>query len=179
MMQWSRQADITYSLSRSDGLFSSTRIIGRAMDLVNGHETLFWRSATVVLSQSLTPASSPRERLVWCQESLGQLCAWSKKAFGSILCVLRSDWSLRWLDVCICTNGLRVRGSWTLSRAGFGGWSGLRPDKVHSEVQGPSAPGRVRFAPSLRMSIRNVQIQTRMRCRLSKERVAQTSRKSH
>ena len=25
-------------------------------------------------------------------------------AFGRILCLLRSNWSLRWLDVCICTN---------------------------------------------------------------------------
>ena len=27
-----------------------------------------------------------------------------QRAFGGIFCLLRSDWSLRWLDVCICTD---------------------------------------------------------------------------
>ena len=27
-----------------------------------------------------------------------------RRAFGGILCLLRSNWSLRWLDVCICTD---------------------------------------------------------------------------
>ena len=27
-----------------------------------------------------------------------------QRAVGGILCLLRSDWSLRWLDVCICTD---------------------------------------------------------------------------
>ena len=27
-----------------------------------------------------------------------------QRAFGGILSLLRSDWSLRWLDVCICTD---------------------------------------------------------------------------
>ena len=48
-------------------------------------------------------ASSSRGRLTWFQESHGQLCA-ERRAFGGILCLVRSDWSLRWLDVCICTD---------------------------------------------------------------------------
>ena len=27
-----------------------------------------------------------------------------QRAFGGSLCLFRSDWSLRWLDVCICTD---------------------------------------------------------------------------
>lgn len=64
----------------------------------------FWRSATRVRSRSLTPVSN----------SLGLLCLvsgqpWSavrqeQRAFGSILRLLRSHWSLPWLDVCICTD---------------------------------------------------------------------------
>ena len=31
-------------------------------------------------------------------------CAHGAKSFGGILCLLRSDWSLRWFGVCICTD---------------------------------------------------------------------------
>ena len=29
-----------------------------------------------------------------------------QSAFGGILCLFRSDWSLRWLDVCVCPDAL-------------------------------------------------------------------------
>ena len=45
------------------------------------------------------------------------------------------------------------------------------------EAPGLSVPDRVRFAPLLRMSIWIVQVQTRIRSRLPKEKVARTSRK--
>ena len=50
------------------------------MELVNGHESCFvWRSAIVLLSQSLMPASNVRWRLIWLQESHGQQCVWNKE----------------------------------------------------------------------------------------------------
>ena len=60
--------------------------------------SLSWRSAIVVLSRSLAPASSSRGRLTWFIESVVHT------GFGRILCLLRSDWSLRWLNVCIGTD---------------------------------------------------------------------------
>ena len=49
------------------------------------------------------PASSSRGRLTWFQESHGRLCVWNRE-HSVAFCLLRSDWSLRWLDVCICTD---------------------------------------------------------------------------
>ena len=57
---------------------SRRHIRGRAMGLVNGIESSL-TVRNVELSQSLMPASSSRGRLIWFQESLGQLCVWSKQ----------------------------------------------------------------------------------------------------
>ena len=74
------------------------------MKLVNGHESflaLSNRGAPSVLDASFKFARA------FCLVS-GK--PWStvrmeQSAFdGGILCLLRSDWSLRWLDVCICTD---------------------------------------------------------------------------
>ena len=105
------------------------------------------RSAIVWLSQFLTPASSSRGRLIWSPESRGQMCVWSK---DGILCLLRSDWSLRWLNVCICTDTsekashsrfVKDAASWRRrlgeSQSGQGFRRSLR-----------SIPRRVLFAPS-------------------------------
>ena len=43
----------------------------------------------------------------------------------------------------------------------------------------PSVPGRVRSSPSRRMSVRNVQVRTRMRCPVPERRVARTSLMCH
>ena len=75
-----------------------------------------------------------------------------QNAFGGILCLLRSDWSLRWLDVCICTDASEM-GFAFASREGcreLASEAGRvsEPDKVQEKLQGPSVPGHVRFAPS-------------------------------
>ena len=51
---------------------------------------------------------------------------------------------------------------------------GSQSGQGSSEAPGQSVPCRVRFAPLLRMSILHIQDQTRMNCRLPKERVART-----
>ena len=64
-----------------------------------------WRSAIVERLRSLMPASNLRGRFAWFQESQWSTVRMEQSAFdGGILCLLRSDWSLRWLDVCICTD---------------------------------------------------------------------------
>ena len=58
----------------------------------------------MVLSQSLTPVLCWHGRRTWCQESHGQPCARNREHSGGILCLFRSDWGLRWLDVSIRTD---------------------------------------------------------------------------
>ena len=84
------------------------------MELVNGHEfflAVSSRGALSILDASFKFARA--SHLVsgepWSTVHLEQ------RAIGRILCFLRSEWSLRWLDACICTDAsekmLRVRGS--------------------------------------------------------------------
>ena len=96
-----------------------------------------------------------------------------QKAFGEILCVLRSDWSLIWLDVCICTECVRKRvllhgsaGCRELAPKVGGSWSG----QGSREAPGPFVPDRVRFALSRQMSAWSVHVRTKMRCLLPEER---------
>ena len=96
-----------------------------------------------------------------------------QKAFGEILCVLRSDWSLIWLDVCICTDASEKGFSFTvlqdvvsLPRKLAGSWSG----QGSREAPGPFVPDRVRFALSRQMSAWSVHVRTKMRCLLPEER---------
>ena len=76
----------------------------------------FLRSAIVVLSRSLTPASNSRGRPILIQESHvpAERMHGKKRAFGRIPCLFRIHWSLRWFDVCICMDaseeGVCVRG---------------------------------------------------------------------
>ena len=74
----------------------------RSLRVLASHE-LSWRSAIVVLSRSLTPASKLRGRPIWLLENHGLLCAWNREIWG-MSCLLRNDWTLRWLDVWICTD---------------------------------------------------------------------------
>ena len=67
--------------------------------------SLFWRSAIVELSQFLTQASSSRGRRFWFPESRGQLCVWSKEPLvEAYVFSVVIGWSLRCLDVCVCTD---------------------------------------------------------------------------
>ena len=66
--------------------------------------SLFWRSAIVGLSQSLTPASSSLRGVFFGFKGAMVNRAQGTEGIWGIQCLLRSDWSLRWLDVCICTD---------------------------------------------------------------------------
>ena len=87
---------------------SRRRISGRAVELVNGHESFL--SLTNRGALSILDASFKFERASyvmagepWSTVRMGQ------RAFEGIQCLLRSDWSLRCLDVCICTDASRKR----------------------------------------------------------------------
>ena len=66
--------------------------------------SLLWRSAIVGLSQSLTPASSSLRGVFFGFKGAMVNRAQGTEGIWGIQCLLRSDWSLRWLDVCICTD---------------------------------------------------------------------------
>ena len=71
-------------------------ISGRAMELIGDHEsflTLSNRSALSILNASSNFAQA--SYLVSGQPWL--IVRMEQKAFGGILCLLRSDWSLHWL----------------------------------------------------------------------------------
>ena len=79
------------------------RISGRATELINGHESLLAlsdRGALPILDASCKFARAPY--LVsgepWSTVRMEQ------RAFGGIMCLFRSDWSLRWLGVCVCSD---------------------------------------------------------------------------
>ena len=82
------------------------------MELVNGRESLLALSNRGALS--IVDASF---NFAWASYLVsaepGSTVRKEHRAFGDVLCLLRSNWSLRWLDVCICTHAkvLRVRGS--------------------------------------------------------------------
>ena len=82
---------------------SRRRISGRTMELVSGHESLLTLSNRGALSM-LMSASNLRERPTWFQESRWSVVRVEQRDFGRILCLLCSNWSLRWLDVCIGTD---------------------------------------------------------------------------
>ena len=92
---------------------SSRRISGRGMELVSGLESFFGvqRGALSICDASFkfARASYLVSGEPWSNVRMEQ------RTFGEILCLLRSAWSPRWLDVCICSDssekGLRVRGS--------------------------------------------------------------------
>ena len=72
--------------------------------------SLSWRSAIVVLSQSLTPVSSSRERPTWFLGSHGHLCGWSRGPFAGILCLFRSDWNLE--PISFAQHRMRCQSLW-------------------------------------------------------------------
>ena len=127
--------------------------------------SLSWRSAIVVLSQSLTPASSSRGRLTWFPESRSQLCVWSEELwvesyfFSAVIGVFAGSTSAS-------SRMHRNRGSHLRFEKDVASWLrrsvGSQSGRGSREAPGPSVPGRVRSAPPLRMRFWNVQDQTRM-----------------
>ena len=74
---------------------------GRAMELVSCRESflaLTNRGALSILDASFNFA---RASYLIAGESWSAVRT-EQRAFGGILCLFRSDWSLRWLDVCVC-----------------------------------------------------------------------------
>ena len=75
-------------------------ISGRAMELISGHESFFGAQPS---RSALNPSCQFQVRtfvLLGVRTSVVD-CT---HGTGSILYLLRSDWSLRWFDVCICTD---------------------------------------------------------------------------
>ena len=64
--------------------------------------SLCWRSAIVVLSQSLTPVQVCTGVLLGRRRTSWSTVRIQQRAFGGTPCLFWCDWSLRWLDVCIC-----------------------------------------------------------------------------
>ena len=93
-------------------------------------------------------------------------CAYGAKSIVGIQCLIRSFVGLTFASV-------RMHQKWD-SRSRFvkdvASWLrrlvGSQSGQGSGEAPGPSVPSRVRFAPSLQMSIKNVQVLTRMKCRL-------------
>ena len=87
---------------------SRRRISGRAMYLVSDESS--WCSAIVVLS----PTSSSRGRLFWCQGSHGQPCAWNREHAGEVYVSSETIGvcaGLECLHLLGCVRRRRVRGS--------------------------------------------------------------------
>ena len=94
---------------------SRRRVSGRAMELVSGHESSLALTNCGVLSILDANFKFSRASYLVSRELWSTVWGMEQRAFGGILCHLRSDWSLRWPDVCIFTDasekGLRVGGS--------------------------------------------------------------------
>ena len=124
----------TQKIGRADGLFPPS--YQRSGDGARQWSRIFpCAQQAVGLSQTLTPASSSCGRLHWNQENHGQRCVRNKEHIWRILCVPRSNWTVRWLDVCICTDAVAVE-----------------VVRVSEETRFRiSVPGHVRFVPSRQM----------------------------
>ena len=108
--------------------------------------SLFWRSAIVDLSQSLTPASSSLRGVFFGFSGALVNRAQGTEGIWGIQCLLRSDWSLRWLDVCICTDA---------SEKGFAFAVREGCRELASEV------GRVSERTSFKRSARSIRVRSR------------------
>ena len=80
---------------------SRRRISGRAMELVNGHESFLTRRNRGALSILDTGFKFARASYLIPGEALVNCPLRAKRALGGLPCILRSNRSLCWLDVCI------------------------------------------------------------------------------
>ena len=86
-----------------------------------------------------------------------------QRAFGSILCLLCSDWSLRWLDVCIYTGASKKVVRWRLVKDAASSHQklgGSRNGRVSREALGQFAPGLARSGRLLQRLFPNVVVYT-------------------
>ena len=99
MLQWSGQTDITYALSRTDGLFapshqwSGDKARQRSRVFSGAQQSWGFDASFEFARASCLISGEP-----WSTVRVEQ------RVFGRLLCLLRNDWSLRRLDVCICTD---------------------------------------------------------------------------
>ena len=169
------QADSTYSLSCAGGFCVVASAGGRrSSSTVTSLLSLSTRGALSILTASnkFARASFLVSGKPWSTVPSEQ------RACEGILCLLRSDWSLRWLDVCICTDA---------SETGFAFAVCEGCHELASEVGRVSQ--RTRFPSSSRSigarsrALRfialvvdwKVQVRTRTRGRLHNRNFAQTS----
>ena len=82
---------------------SRRRISGRAMEFFSGHESFVALSNRGALSILDASFKFPRASCLVTVEPWSTVRL-QQRACGGILCLLRSDWSLRWLDVCVCAD---------------------------------------------------------------------------
>ena len=94
LRQWKEQADITHSISRADSLFAPSQ--QRAGDGAPQWSRVF--CSILGACFNFARASNLVSGESWSTVRLEQ------RACGEFLCLLRSSWSLRWHDVCICTD---------------------------------------------------------------------------
>ena len=78
-------------------------LAGGRWSFVNGQESFLAMSNRGALSTS-DASFKFAERPAWFQESRCQLHVWNREHLGEIFCLLRSEWSLGRLDVCICAD---------------------------------------------------------------------------
>ena len=175
------------AVERASGQHEFTQLRGRSLRAIasaagrwsSGVVTsLSWRSATVVLSQSWTPASNSRGCLTWFQVSHSQRCAWNRQNFGefyvsSAAIGVCAGWMLASVQMRRRTGSRlgSVKDAANCSRKSVASRSGLGS----REVPGPSMPSRVPSVSSHLLSFWKVQVRTTMRGGLSTKNVAQTS----
>ena len=117
---------------------SRHRISGRAMELVNGHKSFLalsnrWALSVLHASFKFARASYLVLGELWLTLRLEQ------RAFGGILCLVRSDSTLRWLDVCICADALEKSFAFAVREGcrelAFGNRTCLGPNEIQEKLQ--------------------------------------------
>ena len=143
---------------------SRRRISSRAMEFVSGHESFVALSNRGDLSILNASFKFPRASYLVTVEPWSTVRL-QQRACGGILCLLRSDWSLRWLDVCVCADpsekcfAFAVREGCRELASEVGRFS----EQTRFERTSKSIRARSRhFIPSLRKLVLCVQVQMKM-----------------
>ena len=131
--QWYCQTKFGYTFSRPDCLHPSMH-----QRLSNGSHQWTWalygaQRSWCALKSSTQPPQVYSFVFFGVQTIVVHLWAWIMERSGTF-CV----WSLRWLDVCICTDaskkGFCVGVSWRMSRARIRSWVGLGTDEFQEKL---------------------------------------------
>ena len=102
-MLWSSgQTNRTYSRSRADGLSASSH--QRPGDGAHQRQRVLFGGKQKCALQMLEARCKFARACYLVPGEPRSTVRFKQRAFGGILCLLRSNWSLRWLDVCISTD---------------------------------------------------------------------------